>query len=116
MQATGALLRILEQWKRGQDVDYLTEWGDRCGLTVTAILVEHLQDLIWMDQSTFLDLQIFSQESHPASLKKGQWSSSKEGLCLFGITARCHSAPGYVHLRCFKVNAATLHWFLPTSS
>ena len=90
---------MLEQWKFGQDVDRLAALDDRSSLIVSTILVDRLEDSVWMDQSTFLNLQIFSQQMHPASFKKGQSSSSKEGLSLFGITAKCYSAPGYVHLR-----------------
>ena len=80
MQATGALLRVLETWKRGQDLDRLIEMSrDKCS-TVTSIHVHRLNDLVWMDQSVFYNLQIFSDESHPASVKTGQASSAKEGL------------------------------------
>jgi hypothetical protein len=33
-----------------------------------------------MDQSAFLSLKIFSQESHPSAFKKGHSQSAKEGL------------------------------------
>lgn len=46
---------------------------------VSAISVHNLNDLVWMDQSAFLALKIFSEESHPSSFKKGQSSSAKEG-------------------------------------
>ena len=92
-------------------------------LTVSTLSVHNLDDLVWMDQSAFLALKIFSEQSHPSSFKKGQASSAKEGenqktvkflvmqislkyfftcsvgLSLFGIASKCYSSPGFLHLR-----------------
>ena len=79
LKATGALLRVLETWKRGQDLDRLIDVGNARYSTVAAIHIHRLDDLVWMDQSAYLSLQIFSHELHPASAKFGQASSAKEG-------------------------------------
>jgi len=79
-EATGALLRVLETWKRGQDLEHLVGATDARYSTVAAIHAHRMDDLVWMDQSTYLSLQIFSHELHPASAKTGQASSAKEGI------------------------------------
>ena len=48
--------------------------------TVAAIHVHRLDDLVWMDQSAYLSLQIFSHELHPASAKAGLATCAKEGI------------------------------------
>ena len=80
LQATGALLKMLEQWRRGQDVDRLNEMNvDDITMKIFSIRTCRADDLLWMDKSAFLSLKIFSQESHPSAFKKGHSQSSKEG-------------------------------------
>ena len=72
---------MLEQWRRGQDVDRLNEVAlDDVTMTVFTIRTCRVHDSLWMDQTAFLSLNIFSQESHPSAFKKGQSQSAKEGL------------------------------------
>lgn len=52
---------------------------------------------VTMDQSTFNSLEIFQQEWHPSTLKKGIYK--KEGLSVFGIFNSCASKLGSIHLR-----------------
>lgn len=52
---------------------------------------------VTMDQSTFNSLEIFQQEWHPSTLKKGIYK--KEGLSVFGIFNICASKLGSFHLR-----------------
>ncbi|KAI9557097.1 putative MSH5 [Daphnia sinensis] len=100
LQATGALLKVLEQWQRGQDVDRLNDASmDNMSLKILSIRTCRVDDLLWMDQSTFLSLKIFSQESHPSAFKKGHSQSAKEGLSLFGIASKCYSTPGSICLK-----------------
>lgn len=82
------MLKVLEQWQRGQDVDRLN--GESMGNTTMNILsirTYRIDDLLWMDQSTFLNLKIFSQEAHPSAFKKGHSQSAKEGLIVFYTVA-----------------------------
>ena len=73
-------MQVLERWNRGQDTERLNEMSlDSC-LTVSSIRIHRLNDLVWMDQTAFLSLKIFSQESHPSNFKRGQASSAKEGI------------------------------------
>jgi hypothetical protein len=71
---------MLEQWRRGQDVDRLNEMNlDDKSMKIFSIRTCRVDDLLWMDQSAFLSLKIFSQESHPSAFKKGHSQSAKEG-------------------------------------
>ncbi|XP_046639991.1 mutS protein homolog 5-like isoform X1 [Daphnia pulicaria] len=100
LQATGALLKMLEQWRRGQDVDRLNEMNlDDKSMKIFSIRTCRVDDLLWMDQSAFLSLKIFSQESHPSAFKKGHSQSAKEGLSLFGVASKCYSTPGSMCLK-----------------
>ena len=80
-------MQVLERWNRGQDAERLNEVGlDSC-LTVSSIRIHRLHDLVWMDQTAFLSLKIFSQESHPSNFKRGQTCSAKEGNYFFFFKA-----------------------------
>jgi hypothetical protein len=71
---------MLEQWRRGQDVDRLNEMNlDDKSIKIFTIRTCLADDLLWMDQFAFLSLKIFSQESHPSAFKKGHSQSAKEG-------------------------------------
>ena len=72
-------MRVLENWKRGKDVECMMDVDEGGFFTVSAIHLHRLEDIVWMDQSAFIGLKIFSEESHPSSVKKGQNSSAKEG-------------------------------------
>ncbi len=88
-KATGALLKMLEQWRRGQDVDRLNEMNlDDKSMKIFSIRTCRVDDLLWMDQSAFHSLKIFSRESHPSAFKKGHSQSAKEG-CFF-LFFFCH--------------------------
>lgn len=72
---------MLEQWKTGQDVDHLLEaTANSMGMKIFSIRTHRVEDSLWMDQSTFFSLNIFSEESHPSAFKKGHQQSAKEGF------------------------------------
>lgn len=86
LQATGALLKTLEQWKTGQDVDHLIEANaNSTFMKIFSIRTHRIEDSLWMDPSSFFSLNIFSEEAHPSAFKKGHQQSAKEGVCAFDL-------------------------------
>ncbi|KAF7272026.1 hypothetical protein GWI33_015165 [Rhynchophorus ferrugineus] len=59
-----------------------------------------LRNHVLMDKSTFKSLQIFSQKCHEATFKRGEESSSREGLSIYKLfLSSCKSKLGQSYLR-----------------
>lgn len=97
IKAAGALLRYIDQHRIGIELE-----DSFIQAPILSICQVSLLSSLLLDNDTFLALQIFQDENHPSSAKRGILSSAKEGLSLFGQMNRTKSRLGSVKLK---------HWF-----
>ena len=97
IKAAGALLRYIDQNRIGIELEDSLIQAPILAITQVSVLSS-----LFVDNDTFLALQIFENENHPSSAKRGTHSSAKEGLSLFGQMDRTKSRLGSVRLK---------HWF-----
>ncbi|KAH1009656.1 hypothetical protein HUJ04_001983 [Dendroctonus ponderosae] len=93
VQALGALYKYLEKHWSMFGVDP----ADQHFLHIHQVT---LKNHVLLDNHTFKALQIFSQKSHDAGFKRGQDSSSREGLSVYRLfMSSCKSRMGQTELR-----------------
>ena len=97
IKAAGALLRYIDQNRIGIELE-----ESFIQAPILAVAQVSVPLTLFLDNDTFLALQIFQDESHPSSAKRGLNSSGKEGLSLFGQMDRTKSRLGSLKLK---------HWF-----
>lgn len=97
IKAAGALLRYIDQNRIGIELE-----DSFIQAPILAVAHVTVPLTLYLDNDTFLALQIFQDESHPSSVKRGLNSSGKEGLSLFGQIDRTKSKIGSLKLK---------HWF-----
>lgn len=65
---------------------------------VLALKHLNLDNILWMDTETLLNLQIFAPKDHPSSFK-WSWNRAKEGFSIFGLFNQCASKLGTRRMR-----------------
>ena len=101
IKAAGALLRYIDQNRIGIELE-----DSFIQAPILAIAQVSVLSSLYLDNNTLLALQIFQNESHPSSAKRGMYSANKEGLSLFGQMDRTKSRLGSTKLK---------HWFMTPS-
>lgn len=94
IKAAGALLKYIDQNRIGIELE-----DSFIQAPILAVAQVSAISSLYLDNDTYLALQIFEEENHPSALKRGAKSTSKEGLSLFGQMNGTKSSLGAVKLR-----------------
>ncbi|KAL1459569.1 hypothetical protein WDU94_011538 [Cyamophila willieti] len=89
--ALGGLLSFLDK-----SLARLTLGAYECNILALKYL--SLDNILWMDTDTLMNLQIFAPKDHPSSFK-WTWNRSKEGFSIFGLFNQCASKLGTRRMR-----------------
>uniref|UniRef100_A0A8D8V662 MutS protein homolog 5 n=1 Tax=Cacopsylla melanoneura TaxID=428564 RepID=A0A8D8V662_9HEMI len=89
--ALGGLLSFLDK-----SLARLTLGAYECNILAVKYL--SLDNILWMDTDTLMNLQIFAPKDHPSSFK-WSWNRSKEGFSIFGLFNQCASKLGTRRMR-----------------
>lgn len=97
VKAAGALMRYIDQNRIGVELE-----DAHIQSPIVSIQMLSMSTSLTVDSNTMSALQIFENELHPSSFKRGARSGLKEGLSLFGEMNRTKSKIGTIKLK---------HWF-----
>ncbi|KAL5486410.1 hypothetical protein EMCRGX_G018880 [Ephydatia muelleri] len=86
VRSIGALLKYVEKKRLGVELE-----DTSVPVPILALRNFSLDQLVVVDENSYIALQIFQKETHPSVYKGG--GGSKEGLSLFGLTMICSMAP-----------------------
>ncbi|KAI5738959.1 hypothetical protein M8J77_013235 [Diaphorina citri] len=89
--ALGGLLSFLDK-----SLARLTLGAYECNILALKHL--NLDNILWMDTDTLMNLQIFAPKDHPSSFK-WTWNRAKEGFSIFGLFNQCASKLGTRRMR-----------------